>query len=147
MTQDLPTARMHLLARPPHEVRVLIRPRSLPADAILLRLPVAGPGWAMDLPAVPDGAEVTVTLGHPDLLPADTGSARDRGYRIVGAASEQRPLGSVVDLLVAGELREVAPAWWDTVLRRAARAFDLRLGPVQQVLDAELAVHAAALEA
>jgi hypothetical protein len=131
---------------PAHEVRVLTRPRSLPADAILLRLPVDGAGWAMDLPPVPDGTEVTVTLGHPDLLPLDTTPARARGYRIVGAASEQRPLGSVVDLLVSGELRQAAPVWWDMMLRRAVRAFDLRLGPVQQVLDAELAVHAAALE-
>jgi len=125
---------------------VLTRPRSLPADAILLRLQVDGPDWTMELPSVPDGAEVTVTLGHPDLLPVDTRPARDRGYRIVGAASEQRPLGSVADLLVSGELRQAAPAWWDAVLRRATRAFDLRLGPVQQVLDAELALHAAALE-
>ena len=125
---------------------MLTRLRSLPADAILLRLPVDGPGWALALPPVPDGAEVTVTLGHPDLLPADSGPARARGYRIVGAASEKRPLGSVADLLVPGELQQSAPEWWDAVLRRASRAFDLRLGPVQQVLDAELALHAAALE-
>jgi hypothetical protein len=125
---------------------VLTTPRSLPADAILLRLPADGPGWALALPPVPDGNEITVTLGHPDLLPADTGPAQARGYRIVGAASEQRPLGSVADLLVPGELRQIAPEWWDAVLRRASRAFDLRLGPVQQVLDAELALHAAALE-
>ena len=125
---------------------MLTRPRSLPADAILLRLPADGPGWAMALPPVPGGNEITVTLGHPDLLPVDTAAARARGYRIVGAASEQRPLGSVADLLVPGDLRQTAPAWWDAVLRRASRAFDLRLGPVQQVLDAELALHAAALE-
>lgn len=122
-------------------------PVTLPADAVLLRLPVAGTAWASTLPEVPDGAEVTVTVGHPDLVPGDPGPARQRGYHVVGTASEHRPLGSVVDLLVTAELRETAPGWWDALLRRAVRVFDLRLGPVQHVLSAELALHAQALEA
>ena len=128
------------------EVHVLTRPRPLPADSVLLRLPVDGPDWVLDLPPVPGGATVTVTLGHPDLLPIDTDPARTRGYRIVGTASERRPLGAVADVLVSAELRDAAPGWWDTVLRRATRAFDLRLGPVQRVLEAELALHARAQE-
>lgn len=123
------------------------RPLTLPADAVLLRLPVEGTAWAATLPEVPDGAEVTVTVGHPELVPTDPAPARDRGYHVVGTASEHRPLGWVVDLLITAELRETAPTWWDGLLRRAVRVFDLRLGPVQQVLSAELSLHADALEA
>ncbi len=121
-------------------------PPTLPADAVLLRLPVEGAGWPATLPEVPRGGPVTVTLGRPDLLPTDPGPAQVRGYRIVGAASESRPLGSVVDLLVTAALREAAPEWWEALLRRASRVFDLRLGPVQQVLSAELALHVEALQ-
>lgn len=120
-------------------------PRTLPADAVLLRLPVDGRDWPSTLPVVPEGGQVTVTVGHPDLVPADPAPARTRGYHVVGAASESRPLGSVADLLITAELREAAPGWWDTLLRRASRVFDLRLGPVQHVLSAELALHVDAL--
>ncbi|MFO7961147.1 MAG: hypothetical protein R6U94_09395 [Nitriliruptoraceae bacterium] len=122
------------------------RPLTLPADAVLLRLPVEDRDWPSTLPEVPRGGPVTVTLGRPDLMPNDPGPARARGYHIVGAASEYRPLGPVADLLVTAELREAAPAWWDALLRRASRVFDLRLGPVQQVLSAELALHVEALQ-
>ncbi|MFO7778319.1 MAG: hypothetical protein R6V28_08210 [Nitriliruptoraceae bacterium] len=122
------------------------RPLTLPADAVLLRLPVEGQDWPSTLPEVPRGGPVTVTLGHPDLVPSDPGPALARGYHVVGAASEYRPLGSVADLLVTAALREAAPAWWDTLARRASRIFDLRLGPVQQVLSAELALHLEALQ-
>jgi hypothetical protein len=125
---------------------VTVRPLALPADAVLLRLPVEGRDWPTTLPAVPEGGQVTVTLGHPELVPADPGPARARGYHVVGAASEHRPLGSVADLLITADLRDAAPAWWEALLGRASRVFDLRLGPVQQVLSAELALHVDALE-
>ncbi|MFP4149117.1 MAG: hypothetical protein ACLFUG_08480 [Nitriliruptoraceae bacterium] len=112
---------------------------------MLLRLPVTGRGWPRQLPRVPRGARVTVTVGLASLLPAPTEAAR-RGYLVVGAASESRPIGSVVDVLVPGALREAEPGWWQELLGRALRAFDLRLGPVQQVLGAELALHARALD-
>jgi hypothetical protein len=86
---------------------------------------------------------VTVTVGRSELLP-DPALASRRGYLVVGAASDARPIGDVVDLLVAGELQEAAPAWWTEVLGRSHRAFDLRHGPVQRVLGAELAMHAQA---
>ena len=122
------------------------RPLTLPADAVLLRLAVEGTDWPSTLPDVPGGGQVTVTVGHPDLVPEDPAPALERGYHIVGAASEHRPLGAVADLLITAELREAAPAWWAALLRRAARVFDLRLGPVQQVLSAELSLHADALQ-
>ena len=120
---------------------------SLPGDAVLLRLPATDQGWPLALPPVPAGLEVTVTVGHPDLLPTDIEDARARGYRIVGAASDQRPIGSKVDVLVTGAQRAAAPAWWTELLARSERAFDLRLGPVQLVLRSELDLHARALSA
>lgn len=121
------------------------RPPTLPADAVLVRVAVEGTAWPSTLPAVPHDAQVTVTVGHPDLVPDDPADARRRGYHVVGAASELRPLGSVADLLITAELREEDPDWWHALLARAARVFDLRLGPVQQVLAAELSLHADAL--
>ena len=122
-----------------------MRPLTLPADAVLVRVPVEGTDWPSTLPEVPHGAQVTVTLGHPDLVPTDPAAARRRGYHVVGIASELRPLGAVADLLITAQLREDAPGWWNGLLERAARVFDLRLGPVQQVLSAELSLHADAL--
>ncbi|MFU8839379.1 MAG: hypothetical protein ACNA8R_01500 [Nitriliruptoraceae bacterium] len=116
----------------------------LPDGAVLLRLPAAGRSWPETLPAVPSGDTVTVTVGRADLLP-EGHAAADRGYVVVGAASDTRPLGDVVDLLILPELQQRAPAWWGELLGRANRAFDLRLGPVQHVLGAELAMHARAL--
>lgn len=116
----------------------------LPEGAVLLRLPVVGPSWPEALPAVPLGSRVTVTVGRPELLP-DSRAAAARGYLVVGAASDIRPLGDVVDLLVLPELQQAAPRWWGELLGQAHRAFDLRHGPVQRVLGAELAMHAQAL--
>jgi hypothetical protein len=113
---------------------------------VLLRLPAEDRAWAQTLPRVPGGAKVTVTLGHPDLVPEDPTLLWAAGYHVVGVASEARPIGAVVDLLVPAELREAAPDWWQQVLSRARRAFDLRLGPVLSVLEAELAMHRRALE-
>lgn len=116
----------------------------LPDGAVLLRLPVRDRSWPQQLPAVPAGARVTVTVGRPGLVPEPTAASR-HGYLVVGAASDARPIGDVVDLLVVPELRETAPAWWTEVLGRSHRAFDLRHGPVQRVLGSELAMHARAL--
>jgi hypothetical protein len=135
------------LPSPPTVARqtVAVTAPPLPEGAMLLRLPAAGPAWPQSLPAVPRGGVVTVTVGRPDLLP-DEPSAAACGYRVVGAASDARPIGDVVDLLVPRALREDAPEWWAELLARASRAFDLRHGPVQRVLGAELALHARALE-
>lgn len=117
---------------------------ALPEGSVLLRLPVRDRGWPQQLPPVPAGARVTVTVGRADLLPDPTVAA-GRGYLVVGAASEARPIGDVVDLLVSPELQGSAHAWWTDLLERSHRAFDLRHGPVQRVLAAELAMHAQAL--
>lgn len=120
-------------------------PLLLPEGALLVRVPAQGSTWALALPELPDGAQVTVTLGHPELLPLDTGPVRARGYRIIGTASDSRPIGDVVDLLIDPGLRRAAPQWWRELQAQAERIFDLELGPVRRVLHAELSLHAAAL--
>lgn len=107
---------------------------------VLVRLPAIGSSWPTTLPAVPGGHLLTLTLGHPALLPAAHGRL-PVGYRLVGVATDARPIGQTVDVYVPARVRDDHPDWWLSLLSRAERVFDLRLGPVQRVLAAELALH------
>jgi hypothetical protein len=130
--------------RPEIELRtiVAVRPRgSIEQADLLVRLPVEDAGWAATLPVTPQGETVTVTVGHPDLVPVSLATTCAHGYRIVGVASATRPIGSTIDILVPESLRLADPAWFDDLVHRAVRVFDLRLGPVQTVLAAQLALH------
>lgn len=109
--------------------------------AVLLRIPATGTAWAASLPILPVGLVLTVALGHPDLLGAGGDADLPAGYRVVGVATGRRPIGHTVDIFVSAEARETHPAVWDRLVHRAERVFDLRLGPVQQVLAAELGLH------
>lgn len=120
-------------------------PLPVSEGTVLVRLPAHGRGWVDTLPPVPDGTSLTVTVGHPDLLPVADDALARAGYRVVGVASEHRPIGLAVDVLVPASVRASEPQWWLDVLARADRVFDLRMGPVQHVLAAELAMHARAL--
>jgi hypothetical protein len=152
-TRDAPaaasTSRRARLATSLPTGRLLVpaTPASRPLGAafadgdVLVRLPAPDRSWPRSLPAAPDGWLLTVTLGHPRLVPVDADRLDAAGYRIVGTASEHRPIGLVVDVLVPAALRTAEPDWWGLVLARAERVFDLRLGPVQQVLAAELELH------
>jgi hypothetical protein len=108
---------------------------------VLVRLPASDVDWPATLPATPPGHVLTLTLGHPELLPRAGGSTLAVGYRIVGVATARRPVGPTVDLYVPATVREDHPGWWLAVLALAERVFDLRLGPVQRVLAAELELH------
>lgn len=114
---------------------------------VLVRLPAADETWATTLPPLPRGVVVTVTLGHPRLVPNSTQDPLGAGYRVVGVATEHRPIGPVVDLFVSAGLRDAHPEWWTALLARAERVFDLRLGPVQRVLATELALHTRSISA
>lgn len=114
---------------------------ALPAGTLLVRVPAASPSWPRALPAVPLGHAVTVTLGHSSLLPGPGDGLDASGYRVAGIAADHRPLGAVVDLLVAASVREADPRWWEDVRRRADRVFDLGFGPVAALLSAEVALH------
>jgi hypothetical protein len=108
---------------------------------VLVRLPARDADWPATLPAAPPGHVLTLTLGHPLLLPRAGGTPVPVGYRIVGVATEQRPIGRTVDVYVPAAVRDDHGTWWLAVLALAERVFDLRLGPVQRVLAAELELH------
>jgi hypothetical protein len=122
----------------------VLRPASLPVPAdgsVLVRITAPDRSWAARLPRVPGGRTLTVTVGHPALLPVPVDELVSGGYRIVGVAAEHRPIGRTVDVLVPGDLRRDHPHWWQQVAGAAERVFDLRHGPVQRVLAAELDLH------
>lgn len=114
---------------------------ALPAGTLLVRVPAEVSSWPRSLPAVPLGHAVTVTLGHASLLPGPGDGLEASGYRIAGIAADHRPLGAVVDLLVAAAVREADPRWWEQVRQAADRVFDLGFGPVAALLSAEVALH------
>ena len=109
--------------------------------AVLVRLPVGSGDWAAALPPVPAGWRLTVSLGHPDLLPIPGDELRARGYEVVGVATARAPVGRSVDVLVPGALRSAEPHWWEQLGRGATRVFDLRMGPVLALLRSQLALH------
>ena len=111
---------------------------------VLVRLPAREVAWPATLPAPPDGHLLTLTLGHPSLLRGLEGAALPAGYRLVGVASEHRPIGRTVGIYVPARVRNHHPDWWRSLLDQAERVFDLQLGPVQRVLAAELALHVGA---
>lgn len=110
---------------------------------VLVRLPAHDAAWPATLPVAPAGHLLTLTLGHPSLLPGLESTALPAGYRLVGVASERRPIGRSVGIYVPATVRNHHPHWWRSLLNQAERVFDLQLGPVQRVLAAELALHAA----
>lgn len=112
-----------------------------PHRAVLVRLPIGDRDWAAVLPPVPAGWRLTVSLGHPDLLPIPHATVRARGYEVVGVATARAPVGRSVDVLVPDALRLAEPAWWEQLAREATRIFDLRMGPVLALLGSQLALH------
>jgi hypothetical protein len=123
-------------------------PAMHPTDgSVLVRVTALDRSWPRRLPTVPGDAVLTVTVGHPDLLPVAVDDLVSGGYRIAGVASERRPVGRSVDVLVPADLREAHPDWWRHLAGDAERVFDLRLGPVLRVFAAEIDLHLRALAA
>ncbi len=117
-------------------------PPAIDADpGVLLRIAARDRGWPAHLPPVPAGNRLTVTVGHPRLLPVDSEATAAAGYVVVGVAAAHRPIGATIDVLVPGVFLTGHPEWMEAVRPLAERVFDLRMGPVQRVLAAELAVH------
>jgi hypothetical protein len=113
--------------------------------AVLVRLPVPDGAWVATLPPVPAGWTLTVSIGHPALLPIARDDLLARGYQVVGVATDRAPVGRSVDVLVPGALRAAEPRWWQAFGRHATRIFDLRMGPVQALLGSQLALHEQAM--
>jgi hypothetical protein len=117
-------------------------PPPVPLDgSVLVRLTARDHTWARRLPPVPAHRTLTVTVGHPALLPVPVDDLVSGGYRIAGLANADRPVGRTVDVLVPGDLRRDHPGWWQLLRADAERVFDLRHGPVQRVLAAEIDLH------
>ncbi|HEX2027838.1 MAG TPA: hypothetical protein VHF25_07535 [Nitriliruptorales bacterium] len=118
--------------------------RPLPGDtpeAVLLRLP-APAGWARDLPPVPLGFRVSVSVSSLDGLRAQP-ELEARGYSFVGVHHTALPRAAtdVADLLVAGALAHAHPRWWRTLAARADRVLSLSFGPVRAMLGDLLEAH------
>jgi hypothetical protein len=114
----------------------------IPIDgAVIVRLRADDRSWISQLPVVPGDLTLTVTVGRSDLLPVPASELVNRGYRLVGVAAEHRPIGPTVDILVPIPLREQHPDWWARLAPLAERVFDLRMGPVRQLLAAEIELH------
>jgi hypothetical protein len=133
------------VAFPDHATRPPVlrpAPPPVPTDgSVLVRLAAPDQSWARRLPAVPGGRTLTVTVGHPALLPVPVDDLVGGGYRIVGVAAVHRPVGRTIDVLVPGDLLGTHPQWWEQLVTLAERVFDLRHGPVQRVFAAELDLH------
>lgn len=115
---------------------------TIPTDgAVIVRLRAPDRSWISQLPVVPGELTLTVTVGRSDLLPVPVDELVGRGYRLVGVAAEHRPIGPTVDILVPIRLREQRPDWWGQLAPLAERVFDLRMGPVRQLLAAEIDLH------
>jgi hypothetical protein len=115
-----------------------------PDGSVLVRVRASGPGWIDRLPAVPADRVLTVTVGHPSLLPVTVDDLVAAGYRIVGTPDPERSFGTCVDVFVPASLREEHPVWWRRLADVADRVFDLRMGPVRAVLGEEIELHLAA---
>jgi hypothetical protein len=123
-------------------------PTATPTEgALLVRIPAPDRGWVGMLPAAPAGTTLTVTVGHVGLLPVPVDDLIGAGYRIVGGAAADRPVGLSVDVLVPRHVRVGHPEWFAGLRARAGRVFDLRHGPVLRVLAAEIELHLRALDA
>lgn len=119
----------------------------LPSDSTMLRIVVDGPGWAAQLPAVPEGYVVTATVSSLELI-SDRGPLEERGYRFAGIVrtSVLPPGVETVDLVVPAALAADHPAWWHSAASCADRAFPLAFGPVLRALADLIRVHDLAIE-
>ena len=122
---------------------VVQRPQTPPA-AVLLRLPASDTAWASELPPVPDGRTVTVTVGAPQLARVPADDLVSHGLRILAVVDGAMPVDAV-DVFVPRTLADDHPDWFAAMLARADRAFDTTHGPVQTVLARTLELHLRAL--
>jgi len=106
---------------------------------VLVRIDASAPDWVHGLPSVPEGRRIGVTVSTEALRSCTTALA-ERGYDLIGVVPG-RGGGTHADLLVTAAARDDAARWFPALLLVAARVFDLRFGPVQLLLQAELAAH------
>lgn len=108
----------------------------------LVRIAVSDGWWAEDLPPVPAGHVVTVSLSDPAVEQEHADALALLGYTVVAGP----PRGSAADagradFLVEQSLLETYPTYWRSLADRAERAYSLSLGPVRRLLAEVLAAH------
>lgn len=108
----------------------------------LLRLPVEESRWTEEVPPVPAGRSVTVSLRSPDRL-RDRAALELLGYRVVSARPVSTRGDAVADFLVPQDMPDAHPRWWRALRVQAVNAFDLSFGPVQQALADVVRLHLA----
>lgn len=115
-------------------------PDSRPLD-LCVEFPADRPEWVEELPPTPAGRVVTMSFAAAALRDRDATVVTDLGYRVVGVAAPAQH-DDVAHLLVSWDVVARHERWWRTVLDAARRVYDLRFGPVQQVLAEVIDLHA-----
>lgn len=108
----------------------------------LLRLHIEGVEWADEVPPVPTGRVVTVSLRSPDRM-RDRGALEELGYTVVSARPVSASVEATADFLVARMMPPAHPRWWRTLAALAVKSYDLSCGPVQVALADVLKPHLA----
>jgi hypothetical protein len=114
-----------------------------PEGAVLVRVPAEAARWVVQLPPLPPGPSIGVTVGHPSLA-SQRAELAARGYRLLATVGGRDP-GPHADVLVPAALRDTEQRWFASLILVASRVYDLAFGPVLTVLHDELEVHLAAL--
>lgn len=116
-------------------------PRTPVPEGALLRIGVDA-RWTDDVPPVPGGRHVTVSLSSPALVAADGPALRALGYDVVGVGDDPAAgTAGAALFLVRPEVARNHPIWWRTLAARAERIHHLAHGPVIAVFGATIAVH------
>lgn len=116
-----------------------------PAGALLLRIEVAAINDLSALPRVPAPHSVSVSVSDAHVRSRlDDDNLATLGYRVVGM-HQARPGGPSVEalLLLRSPLLDAHPTWARELMRRADRAYDGDLGPVQAVFASVFQRHLA----
>lgn len=119
-------------------------PLSLPEGALL------GVGveasWTDDIPPVPAGRTVTVSVSSARVADRDGPALRALGYRVVGVGADPAADRTGAALfLVRQDVAAAHPTWWRALADRAERVHNLAHGPVAAVFAAALRRHVEAL--
>lgn len=126
----------------PPVTSIVERPTTPPPGAVLVRVPVVDGSWVAQLPPVPAGSSVTVTVTDERLRRVPADDLVSSGYRIAGVAGRGSPDGlDHVFVLVTRELQDGEPTWFRRLLAAGDRALPCDLGPVQRVHATSLRLH------
>lgn len=103
--------------------------------------------WTDDIPPVPAGRTVTVSLSSARVAERDGPALAALGYRVVGVGADPAAGDAGAALfLVRDEVATAHPAWWRALVARAERVHSLAHGPVGVAFAEALGRHAVAFD-